>query len=104
MKYKYRHTNIPSLLQGDVPDGEEIDFLSGSPMHCDFHHIMNGPYKKKAEEDGCWIWLSHEAHMKLHSTAEGAQFQYTLKQKCQIAYERIHTREMWVRRYHRNYL
>lgn len=105
--FKYRHTNIPSVLQGEVPDGQEIDYLTGKRCPCDFHHVLGGNDQKKrkaCEQYGLWVWLERENHQKLHDTREGQQFSLTLKQRCQIAFEREHTREMWMKIFHKNYL
>ena len=101
---RYRHTDVPSIFQGDVPDGEEIDFVTGLQCDCDFHHVMNGAYKHKAEQDGFWVWLTREHHDHLHNTPEGIAYQKSLKAKCQEYYERHHTREQWMKRYKKNYL
>lgn len=103
MKYKYRYTNTPSLLQGDIPDGEEICYIHEQRMHCDFHHIMNASGKARSERFGCWIWLSPEAHRWLHDTPAGVRYQQELKAKCQIEFEKDHSREEWMELFHKNY-
>lgn len=102
-KYRYKYTDVPSVIQGDVPEDEAVSFVSGLPCR-EFHHIMNGAFKKLSEEYGFWIWLTREEHNKLHFTKEGIQYQWTLKQKCQIAFERQHPRSMWMRLFKKNYL
>lgn len=101
---KYRYTNIPSLIQGEVPESEAYCYLSGLHTNIDFHHIMNGAYRKKSEKYGCWVWLNHQVHDKLHSTPEGKKWERTLKQECQRAFENRYSREKWMKEFHRNYL
>lgn len=103
---KYRYTNIPSVLQGDVPDGEEVCFLSGKRCHCDFHHVFGGTpqARKRSEEFGLWVWLEHDVHMNLHGTKQGQEWSRSLKQKCQQMFELEHPRSMFIRLFHRNYL
>lgn len=102
---RYRHTDTPSLLQGDVPDGEEVCYITGQPGHCDFHHIMNGSKISKArcEDIGAWVWLSPEEHYWAHNTADGIAFLQELKESAQTAYERTHTRKEWMGLFHKNY-
>lgn len=104
MKHRYRYTDVPSVLQGDVPESEAFSFLSGATGKIDFHHIMNGSKKKLSEEYGFWIWLTRAEHTKLHNTPEGIAYQRTLKQKCQIAFEKEHPRSMWMELFGKNYL
>lgn len=106
MKYRYRYTNVPSVIQGDVPEDEAWCFVTGHTGEMEFHHIMNGNKKSKrlSEEYGFWVWLEHDAHDRLHHTPEGIAYQRTLKQKCQIAFEREHPRSLWFRLFHKNYL
>lgn len=106
MTYKYRYTNVPSILQGDVPESEAESYISGLHTNIEFHHIMNGTkYSRKlSEQYGLWIWLTKQEHENLHGTKEGAALQRTLKQECQALFEMEHPREMWIRLFHRNYL
>ena len=104
-RYKFRHTDVPSVLQSDIAsDDDAYCFVSGFHVNLDFHHIFNGAYKHKSEEDGFWIYLRHDLHMNLHDTEEGHAYWRTLKQKCQEYYELTHTREQFIRRYGKNYL
>ncbi len=44
------------------------------------HHVMNGrAERKKAEEDGLWVYLSDPIHRYLHETSEGRQKMNELK-------------------------
>ena len=104
-KHKYRHTDTPSLLQGDVPDGEEVCFITGLETHCEFHHVMGGNkiMRKRSEAIGAWVWLSVEEHHNLHSTPEGAALEKKLKELCQIEFEKKHSRKEWMGLFHKNY-
>lgn len=77
--------------------------------HLERHHVMNGPSRKKAEEDGLWIWLCHDVHMYVHAHAG---IRLKLKAKAQEVYEnRLMSAGMspdgarmaWMARYHKNY-
>ena len=104
-KKRYRKTDVPSLLQGDIPDGEEVCYITGAEMPCHFHHIMNGNeiLKKRCEEVGAWVWVSPEEHHKLHNTREGIARLQDLKEQCQTAFEKTHTRKEWMGLFHKNY-
>lgn len=106
MSYKYRYTNIPSVLQGDVPEWESRSYLSDKEGDCDFHHIFGQrPMQKKlSEQYGFWIWLTREEHDRLHHTPQGVIYNNSLKQQCQEIFEMSHPRSMWMRLFHRNYL
>jgi len=102
---KYRRTDVPSLVQNDHEDGEEVCFKCKKRVHCDFHHIMNGSKHLKyiSEKLGAWIWLCPECHRWLHGTGEGAQYQRTLKALVQERYEEDHSRKEWMAMIHKNY-
>lgn len=76
---------------------------NGAPL--EKHHIMNGALRDWAEEEGLWIWVDPEIHRQLHETSFGALVQKRLlKQIAQIAYEKTHSREEWMRKVGKNYV
>lgn len=81
-------------------------YLSGREDHLDYHHIMNGTkqLKRFSEREGLWVYLNHDVHMALHQTSEGAGWERRLKQEAQIAYEKNHSRESWMKIVRKNYL
>ena len=101
---RYRHTDVPSLLQGDMPYGEEECYICHKP-HCDFHHLLSGnKYKRRfAESVGAWIWLCRGHHSYVHDTADGQKKWDEWKEQAQTEFEKNHTREEWMRGCHRNY-
>jgi hypothetical protein len=104
-KYRYKYTDVPSVLQGDVPDEEAVSFLSGYPCR-DFHHIFGKTkyYRRLSEQYGFWIWLTRSEHDKLHHTPAGKQYERTLKQQCQELFELEHPRSMFIRLFGKSYL
>lgn len=102
---KYRHSDTPSLIQGDIPDGEEVCVITGAEMRCEFHHVLGGNKitRKRSEEIGAWVWVSPEEHYKLHNTPEGIARLQDLKEQCQTAFEKTHTRKEWMGLFHKNY-
>jgi hypothetical protein len=84
---------------------EKKCYLTGARYSLDKHHIMNGTAnRKKADEDGLWIWLRHDVHMWLHQTHNGQDKDKQLKAIAQATYEESHTHEEWMARYHKNYI
>lgn len=87
-----------------VQDGEKQCFLCGRQTNLERHHIMAGPNRKHSEKYGVWVWLCHDCH----TGSDGAQYNTTkgnlLKIEGQIAFERIHSHEEWMRIFGRNYL
>ena len=69
------------------------------------HHTMNGTAnRKKAEEDGLWIWLLPQIHEYIHHTHEGHTLLMEYKKISQAKYEETHSHEEWMKRYKKNYL
>lgn len=76
--------------------------LCGKYLPLEKHHLMNGVgMRKKAEEDGLYIWICRPDHEELH---HDYQKRYEQKQKAQRIYLKNHTQEEWMKRYHKNYL
>ena len=68
----------------------------------EWHHVLNGPFRKKAEEDGLKVKVHRTCHRFIHEHPDTAN---TLKKRAQRCYEeQIGTREEFMERYHRNYL
>ena len=81
-----------------------VCYLTGSTQNLDVHHIMNGPFRKKSDKLGLWIFLRHDVHMKLHQTPQGQKVARWLKQQAQEAFERKYGHEKWMKEFGRNYL
>lgn len=86
-----------------IISNEPVCYLTGSRINLERHHCMNGvSQRKKAEEDGLWVWLNHDVHFAVHN--HRPELRNYLKKVAQEAYERTHSRDEWMRRYHKNYL
>lgn len=102
--YRYRYTDVPSLLQGDMPDdGEQVCWRCRRYGIMDFHHILPNARKEASEKLGAWVWLCRPCHRKIHNTAQGIRQWEKWKKDCQTEFERFHTREEWMRYAHKNY-
>lgn len=90
-------------MSKSIISNEKICFISERDYDLEKHHCMNGTAsRKKSEEDGLWVWLNSEIHFMVHNTRP--DLKRYLKCVAQEAYERNHTREEWMKRYHKNYL
>ena len=86
-----------------IISNERKCYISGFTHNLDKHHCMNGSaYRRKSEQDGLWVYLNHDIHMAVHSYRPDLKRE--LKAVAQQAYERTHTHEEWMERYHKNYL
>lgn len=100
---RYRYTNVPSLLQGDIPEEEARCYVCGK-SNCDFHHLLSKTEKRFAEHIGAWVWLCRSHHSCIHDTSAGQKMWKRWKAQAQAEYEKTHTREEWMKGAHRNYL
>ena len=100
---RYRHSDVPSLIQGDVPEDEQYCFMCGESP-CDFHHLLNKTEKKFSECAGAWVWLCRGHHRWIHDTAEGQKKWREWKSRAQAEYEKTHSHDEWMNGSHRNYL
>lgn len=76
---------------------------------CDRHEIFGKYSRQYSKEDGLWVYLckSMGGCKGCHSTEHEVGLEFpggSLKQLGQMAYERTHTREEFMKRYGRNYL
>lgn len=102
---RFTYTNVRSVLQPDIDSKDEAYcFISGMHTNLEFHHIFNGAYKKKSEEDGYWVYLRCDIHRGLHDTPQGRALWTSMKEQCQEHYEKYHSRESFIKRYGKNYL
>ena len=84
---------------------EKRCYITGAETGLHVHHVIHGPLRKAADENGLWCYLRADIHRKLHDHAPGfGDLDGFLKRECQIRYETEHTREEWMRLVGRNYL
>ena len=64
-------------------------FVTGAVSGLDCHHIYFGnPNRRISDEQGFWVWLRHDIHMKLHSRQKPFHMLDTqLKMQCQMEFE-----------------
>lgn len=77
-------------------------YLTGAETGLDCHHIYAGARRKKADQWGCWVWLRHDIHMRLHSRDQALA--YRLKQECQAEFELRYGHEKFMEVFGKNYL
>lgn len=68
------------------------------------HHVLGGPNRKWSEKYGLTVWLCREHHTGTHGVHNDRDLSLQLRQAAQVAFERDHTREEWMRIFGRNYL
>lgn len=61
------------------------------------HHVMNGAFRSKAEEDGLIVFVHDSCHSRIHTNPVLA---WNLKRKAQRCYEKyIGSHDEWMSRY-----
>ena len=86
-----------SILQS-----EQECFITGARVQLDQHHVYAGPYRKHADKWGCWVWLRHDIHMKLHD--QDKEMDKMLKRICQEKFEKLYGHETFMKVFGKNYL
>lgn len=88
---------MQSIIQKD-----KYCYLCGAsgPLH--LHHVLHGPYRTKADQDGLTVWLCVNCHTNLHQRGWEDR---TLKTIAQGIWCRHYgkTKEEWMERYGKNY-
>ena len=78
-------------------------YLTGSPYNLEEHHVMNGPFRKKAEKYGLKVKLSHSVHRWLHDTGDGRKFMYYLKAQAQYIFVNEYSYDKWMQEFKKDY-
>lgn len=93
-----------SVLQGK----EKCCYITGSDWNLHKHHIYFGSCMRDiSDKHGFWVWLVPEYH---NTSDEGVHcknghaLNMRLKQECQDAFEKEHSREEFMKIVGRNYL
>ena len=90
------------MTKSIIQQNKDICFLCGKPYPTDTHHIFNGSYRNKSDEDGLIVYLHRTCHRRLHNHSRSM---LTFKQRGQRVYEEtIGNREEFIERYGKNYL
>lgn len=83
---------------------DKICVRCGTTLNIEKHHILNGTaYRKKAEEDGLWMYLCHDCHQYVHSVNNMLLREY--KKLAELIFiQNGGSVEKFVERYGKNYL
>ena len=92
------------IIQSVLQD-EKKCWICGSMVDLERHHIMSGTANRKlSERYGLWCYLCY----RHHTGPGGAQYNRVLNRElrmyAQMAFERTHTREEWMKVFGKNYL
>lgn len=89
----------PSII---ADDKETECYICGHNNPSEVHHIMFGPNRQLADEDGLTVHLCRHCHDLVHAEALG--YDDLLKAIAQGTYQKTHSYEEWFARYGKNYL
>ena len=87
----------PSIMQS-----EKVCFVSGCRGELDRHHIYHGIRRKAADKWGCWVWLRHDIHMRLHD--QDKALDRALEAECQRRFESLYGHEKFMEVFGKSYL
>lgn len=81
-------------------------YICGNVGDLHKHHCIFGSKRKKADEDGLWVYLCPSCHNAIHRPASkfDQSMQNALKKIAQEAYEKTNTRADFIKRYGKTYL
>ena len=84
---------------------QERCFLCGSRWHLELHHIMHGTANRRlATLYGLTCWLCRNHHTGAHGVHNNAALNRRLQATAQMAFEKTHTRQEWMKIFGKNYL
>ena len=87
---------------------EKVCYITGQTNNLHKHHIYFGnPGRRISEENGFWVYLTPRLHnqsnLGVHGK-DGRELDLMLKRHCQMAYEKTHSREDFMKLIGKNYL
>ena len=78
-------------------------FITGAEFNLDKHHIYGGIKNRNlADKYGCWVWLRHDVHMRLHDSDKALDKH--LKILCQKKFEETHSRDEFRKIFGKSYI
>ena len=101
---KMKGSHNVSILQGKI----KKCYITGTEYNLHKHHIYFGTGKRAiSDKYGFWVWLTGELHnqseLGVHGK-DGHDLDIKLKQDCQRAFEKNHSREEFIGLIGRNYI
>ena len=92
-------------MSKSIMQDRKVCYFTGSVDNLDKHHIFLGTAnRKKSEQYGCWVWITHWLHMRIHQDHEFTSYRYELQKEAQRRFEAIYGHEKFMQEFHKNYL
>ena len=84
-----------------ITEYKDVCLLCDRPAEHTHHLIFGTAGRKLADEDGLTAPLCHECHAFIHTNSKGARMSKIIGQ---MAYEKDHTRQEFMKRYGRSFI
>lgn len=94
-------------MSESIISNERICFRCGKGGYLHKHHVIGGRLRNKADQEGLWVYLCPECHVRgkdaVHS-AKGIPYSNYLRKIAQERFEMSHSHDEWMKEFKRNYL
>lgn len=92
-------------MSRSIVQAEKECWFCGSRVTLEKHHIFAGVANRKiSEKYGLKVWLCHRHHTGDGGAQYDPEKNLQLKQEAQKAFEKEHSRELWMKLIRKNYL
>lgn len=92
-------------MSRSIVQAEKECWFCGSRVTLEEHHIFAGTANRKiSEKYGLKVWLCHRHHTGDGGAQYDPEKNLQLKQEAQKAFEKEHSRELWMKLIRKNYL
>ena len=81
---------------------EKECFITGSKAQLDLHHVYAGNNRDQSDSWGCWVWLRHDIHMRLHD--QDKEMDRMIRRICQERFEELYGHETFMKVFGKSYL
>lgn len=89
-------------LKSIITDNFDVCYVCGKPRQ-QFHHIMNGAYRKKSEKYGLIVPICEQCHREVHDSPD-QELNKKLKAIAQADFMKDHSFAEWLRIFGKSYL
>lgn len=89
-------------IKSIITNNFDVCYVCGKPRQ-QFHHIMNGAYRKKSEKYGLIIPICEQCHREVHDSPD-QELNRKLKADAESKFLMIYSFDTWMSAFHKNYL
>lgn len=89
-------------MSQSIMQDEKKCFVTGRTDNLEIHHCLDGSRRKKADQWGLWVYLTHDTHQAAHFG--DSKLIYALRRAAQRRFEELYGHDKFMEVFGKNYL